>query len=60
MTLEEIRKRAGRSRVWVAVQAGVSEPTVRLHEADPETPRDWRKREALLRVYAELRKEVGA
>jgi DNA-binding XRE family transcriptional regulator len=58
MTLREIRERAGRSQWDVALRAGVSAPTLRLFEADPEAVRDVRKREALARVYEQLREEA--
>lgn len=54
MRPKEIRQRAGRSRAWVAVQAGVSEPTARLYETDPSAVETEAKRNALAEVYARL------
>lgn len=54
MRAKEIRQRAGRSRMWVAVQAGVSEPTARLYESDPAAIESDSKRRSLAAVYASL------
>jgi hypothetical protein len=60
MTNQEVRNRAGRSREWVAVHAGVSAPTVRVFEiGGPEAVSDKRKRDAIASVYQVLRQEVG-
>jgi hypothetical protein len=50
----EIRQRARVAQIVVAVRAGVSEPLVRLYEADPDAVRSPHKRESLDRVYTEL------
>ena len=55
-----IREAAGISQMVMAVRAGVSEPTLRLYEANPAAVKDRRKREALDRVYAELRDSARA
>jgi hypothetical protein len=46
------RKAAQESQVRTAVAAGVSEPLVRLYEANPQAIKDKRKRAALDAVYA--------
>jgi hypothetical protein len=48
----EVRQRAQKSQIQAAVAAGVSEPTVRLYEANPDSVTDLRKRAQLDRVYA--------
>ena len=53
-TLREIRKAAGKSLEWVAVQASVSSPTVRLFELVPTAVCSAPKRIALEAVYASL------
>jgi hypothetical protein len=58
MTLEQIRKRCGRSREHVAVAAGVSSGYVRLYEANPEALRNQNKRKSLDTVYGQMRQEV--
>jgi hypothetical protein len=60
MRAKEIRQRAGRSRMWVAVQAGVSEPTARLYESDPSAVESTTKRSALASVYASLANALDA
>lgn len=49
----EIRKRAGKPRIWVAVHGGRSEPTVRAFELNPQgvSPET---RAALAPVYEQL------
>lgn len=54
MTPLEIRKKAGKSRAWVAAMAGCSEPTARLYEAAGPEAVGERPREALGRIYASL------
>ncbi len=55
----EIRKAAGVSQIQVAVAAGVSEPTVRLYEANPEAVSS-EKRRALDVAYEGLQPCVPA
>jgi hypothetical protein len=50
-----IRKQAKRSMMWTAVQAGVSEPLVRLYEANRAAVGEER-RLALDAVYAAMMK----
>lgn len=59
MRAKEIRQRAGRSRMWVAVQANTSEPTARLYESDPCAVESPAKRAALASVYARLEAEIA-
>ena len=55
MSPKDIRTRSRRSRAWVAVQAGVSEPTAKLYEvAGPDAVKDLAKRAALGEVYGSL------
>ncbi len=55
------RQRAGRSRMWVAVMAGVSEPLAKLfEEAGPEAIATPAKRAALARVYRRLQTETAS
>lgn len=60
MRAKQIRELTGRSRMWVAVKAGVSEPTARLYEVDPAAIESEQKRAALAAVYAELAAEATA
>lgn len=55
---EQVRKRAGVSRDRAAVLAGVSYPTARLYEADPDEVKDLNKRTALDRVYDGFRESA--
>jgi hypothetical protein len=48
----EVRQRAQKSQIQAAVAAGVSEPLVRLYEANQDAVTDSRKRAQLDRVYA--------
>jgi hypothetical protein len=51
----EVRQAARVPQIVVAVRAGVSEPLVRLYEANRDAVKDTAKREALDGVYAGLR-----
>lgn len=53
MSPRDIRIAAGKSQMWTAVQAGVSEPTLRLYEANRESVSEP-KRKALDSAYAAL------
>jgi hypothetical protein len=46
------RKQAGKSQIQAAVAAGVSEPLVRLYEANRDAVTDAQKRVNLDRIYA--------
>jgi hypothetical protein len=54
MSPREVRRQARVSQIVVAVRAHVSEPTVRLYEANPEAVRDPIKKASLDEVYASL------
>ncbi len=58
MTSKEIRVQAKKSRAWVAVMAGVSEPTVRLFEVDPLSIETKSKRDSITEVYASLKRDL--
>jgi predicted transcriptional regulator len=58
MEHKEIRKQAKRSLAWVAVMAGVSEPTAKLFELDESAVANMDKRAALQSVYEQLRREL--
>jgi predicted transcriptional regulator len=58
-TPKEIRAAARESQMRTAVMAGVSQPTVRLYEANPSSV-TLEKRIALDAVYAQLRAKVTA
>lgn len=55
----EIRKKARRPRIWVAVRAGKSEPTVRCYELNRDGVSED-TREALDPVYAEMAIDIEA
>jgi len=57
MTPREIRRAAGRSQIVVAVAARVSEPTLRLYEANPGAV-TMERRARLDAVYAALHEET--
>jgi len=54
MSPREVRQRARLPQIIVAVRAGVSEPTLRIYEANPDAVRDPVKRASLDEVYAHL------
>jgi len=58
MSPREVRIRARKSQVQVAVDAGVSPPTVRVYEAAPDAV-SRTKREALDATYARLRASLN-
>lgn len=60
MTAKDIRIAAGRSRAWVAVQAGVSEPTCKLYEVAGRDVVGPRARASLDRVYGDLEAQLGS
>ena len=58
--LARLRREAGRTQVQVAVEAGVSPPTVRAYErAGAAGVPDERLRQRVERVFDELRLEVA-
>ena len=55
---KEVRRLVRRSQIQVAVQAGVSEPTLRLYEANREAVGE-EKRRALDAVYVAMEATLG-
>jgi transcriptional regulator with XRE-family HTH domain len=53
--LQRIRRAAGWSQEKTAVECGVSSPTVRVYEANPDAIKDEAKKASLDRTYAMLR-----
>lgn len=59
MDTRAIRQAAGIPLIRAAVAAGVSEPTARIYEANPDAVKDPGRRARLDAVYAQIR-ESGA
>ena len=60
MSPKEIRESLQLPRIVVAVRAGVSEPTVKLYEANPAEGVTAPMRRKLELVYASLAKQIEA